>query len=172
MCIEGCVAMAKENLLLRNRIQGCHRRIEIFTARKRSLRRLCFHRCLSVHGGGGYLGRTPGKVHPLGRYTHRAGTPPRQVQTPPGQVHPPGQLHPQAGTPLGRYTPQAGTPPGRYTPSHHSSCWDTVNKRAVRIPLECILVLSCGAKTDARNGQVLNFRRFRYPAPPRGRHGL
>ena len=23
-----------------------------FTARKRSLRRLCFHRCLSVHGGG------------------------------------------------------------------------------------------------------------------------
>ena len=25
--------------------------ILIFTARKRSLRRLCFHRCLSVHGG-------------------------------------------------------------------------------------------------------------------------
>ena len=25
----------------------------IFTARKRSLRRLCFYRCLSVHGGGG-----------------------------------------------------------------------------------------------------------------------
>ena len=25
---------------------------EFITARKRSLRRLCFHRCLSVHGGG------------------------------------------------------------------------------------------------------------------------
>ena len=26
--------------------------LDIFTARKRSLRRLCFYRCLSVHGGG------------------------------------------------------------------------------------------------------------------------
>ena len=26
---------------------------DIITARKRSLRRLCFHRCLSVHGGRG-----------------------------------------------------------------------------------------------------------------------
>ena len=41
-----------------------------------------------------------------------------------------------AGTPpLGRYTPfWAGTPPPGY-----NACWDTVNKRAVRIPLECIL---------------------------------
>ena len=53
----------------------------IFTARKQSLRRLCFHRCLSVHRGE-YLGRYP-----------------------PGQVHPPWQVHPPAGTPLGRYTP-------------------------------------------------------------------
>ena len=30
------------------------------------------------------------------------------------------------------------TPHGR--PPLHSACWDTVNKRAVRIPLECILV--------------------------------
>ena len=57
----------------------------------------------SVHRGG-YLGRyPPGQVHP------------------PGQAHP-GQVHPQAGTPLGRYTPPgrytpwAGAPPGRYTP--------------------------------------------------------
>ena len=34
---------------------------------------------------------------------------------------------------LGRYTP-----PGRYTP-RHSVCWDTVNKRAVRIPLDLII---------------------------------
>ena len=29
------------------------RKLHIFTARKRSLRRLCFYRCLSVHMGGG-----------------------------------------------------------------------------------------------------------------------
>ena len=51
----------------------------------------------------------------LGRYTLRQGTPP-------GQVH-----------------PQAGTPPRE----QGSSAWlgDTGNKRAVRILLECILVL-------------------------------
>ena len=37
---------------------------------------------------------------------------------------------------LGRY-PRAGTTP----PPGHSACWDTVNKRAVRIPLECILFI-------------------------------
>ena len=34
----------------------------IFTARKRSLRRLCFYRCLSVHRGG-VRGCSPGGVH-------------------------------------------------------------------------------------------------------------
>ena len=66
--------------------------------------------------------------------------------TPPGRYTSPGL--PRAGTPpLGRYTPPrwAGTLPGRYTPlgrytSLGSACWDTVNKRAVRILLECILV--------------------------------
>ena len=57
----------------------------------------------------------------LGKYTSR-------------QVHPLGKVYPRAGTPPGRYLPGAGTPPG------HSACWDMVNKRAVRIPLECILV--------------------------------
>ena len=62
------------------------------------------------------LGRyTPKQVHPLGRYTPR-------------------QVHPQQVHPLGRYTPL-----GKYTPDC-SACWDTVNKRAVRIPLECILI--------------------------------
>ena len=143
---------------------------------------------VSVCPQGGTWAEPLGQVHPLGRYTYRAGTPPRLVHTPQGRYTPlgsytPRQLHPWAATPPGRYTPGQVHPPGRYTPlgrytpgrytpPHHSSCWDTVNKRAVRIPLECILVLSCGAKTDARNGQVLNFRRFRYPAPPRGRHRL
>ena len=49
------------------------------TARKPSLRRLCFYTCLSVY--------------PPGRYTPCVGTPP-------GQLHPPGQVHPcKAGTP-------------------------------------------------------------------------
>ena len=72
----------------------------------------------SVHKGGEYLGRYPPWIGtPLGRYTPSlagitlAGTPP-------------------AGTP---HTPQVGAPPG-------NACWDTVNKRVVRILLECILV--------------------------------
>ena len=68
--------------------------------------------CLST--GGGYQGR----YTLLGRYTSRAGSPTGQV--PLLQVHPPG-----------RYTPWVGTP---------SACLDTVNKRAVRLPLECILI--------------------------------
>ena len=47
----------------------------------------------------------------------------------------PGQV-----TPWGRYTPLGRYIPGRYTP--HSACWDTVNKRAVRILLECFLVFA------------------------------
>ena len=43
------------------------------------------------------------------------------------------------------YTPPGQTPPAQcmlgYTPAPLcSACWDTVNRRAVRIPLECILV--------------------------------
>ena len=57
------------------------------TARKRSLRRLCFHRCLSVQGGGVCLNACwdthPPDRYPLGRYTQ------------------PGQVHPLAGTPPG-----------------------------------------------------------------------
>ena len=55
-------------------------------------------------------------IHSPGRYT-----------PPPRQVHPPGRY-----THLGRY-PQQVHP-------LCSACRDTVNKRAVRIPLECILV--------------------------------
>ena len=81
----------------------------VITARKQSLRRLCFYTCLSVHRGE-YLGR-----YPPGRYTPQARTP-----TPLGRYS-------LAGTPLGRYPPGrytlpgqytswAGPPPGRYTP--------------------------------------------------------
>ena len=67
---------------------------------------------------------TPWQVHPPCRYT------------PPGR-YTPGQVHPWQVQPPGRYTPCRYTP-SRYTP-RRSACWDTVNKRAVRIPLECIL---------------------------------
>ena len=69
-------------------------------------------------------------------------------------IHTPWTDMPWAHTPLGTHppgrlpwadTPQADcpghTPPGQ-TPPLHSACWDTVNKWAVRIPLECILVFS------------------------------
>ena len=114
-----------------------------------------------------FTGGVPGQVPP-GRYT------PWQVH--PGQVHPPWQvhpwqIHPWAGTPPGRYTPwagtppgqvtpQAGTPPSRYTPlaSTHplagtppgNACWDMVNKRAVRILLECILVKNWNSIIEER----------------------
>ena len=68
----------------------------VFTARKRSLRRLCFYTCLSFcsRGGGTWAGTPPGRYPPL------AGTLP-------------GQVHPLAGTP----PPGQVHPPGRYTPS-------------------------------------------------------
>ena len=63
----------------------------------------------------------PGR-HPLGR-----STPPPLGQTPHHRAD-----HP----PLGRHPPCR-----RLKPDHlRSACWDTVNKRVVRIPLECILV--------------------------------
>ena len=49
-------------------------------------------------------------------------------------------LSPQADI----HTPPRQTPPGQ-TPPPPSTCWDMVNKWAVRIPLECIIVLTiCG----------------------------
>ena len=63
-----------------------------FTARKRSLRRLCFYTCLSVILFTGW-------IHSPGRYTP-----------------------PPACAPLGRYTPLAGTPPWQGTPSRYTPC--------------------------------------------------
>ena len=100
---------------------------------------------------------TPWAGTPQGRHP-QAGTPTwahPPTGTPPGQVHPwactpPRQVPSWADTPLGRH------PLGRYTPAFsdtpasacwdtnttplHSACWDMVNKQAVHIPLECILV--------------------------------
>ena len=80
------------------------------------------------------------REYPLGRST------PLQAGTDlPGQVHPPGQVHRLAGTlprqvcPPDRY-PSGQVPPWAGTPPPNSACWDMVNKRVVRILLECILV--------------------------------
>ena len=77
------------------------RYIPIFTVRKLSLRRLCFHRCLSVYRRGVSAPLHAG-IHPpawadtLQADTPRANTP---RQTPPGQIPPLGR-HPPLGRPL------------------------------------------------------------------------
>ena len=43
---------------------------DIFTARKRSLRSFCFHRCLSVHRGMVSATPPPSGRHPPGRHSH------------------------------------------------------------------------------------------------------
>ena len=73
----------------------------LITACKRSVRRLCFYGCVSVHRvGSTWAGTPPRQVHPPGWYTPS-----------PGQIHPPvdtpQQVHPLAGTPSRRYTPKA-----------------------------------------------------------------
>ena len=60
-------------MFLIKQLLGAGRKQIIITASKRSLRRLCFHRCLSVHGGGRgvcpiacWYAHTPADI-PLGR---------------------------------------------------------------------------------------------------------
>ena len=81
--------------------------------------------CLPLIGGGLFV-------------TSDGQTPPRQ--TPPGQTP---QDRPPRQSPSGRHPHNLGRHP-HPSGTHHlpSACWDTVNKRAVRIPQECILVLS------------------------------
>ena len=100
------------------------------TARKRSLRRLCFYRCLSVHRGGvrgcsrGVCIVAPGGgMHGCSR---------RACMVAPGgrALLLRGGLH---GSPGGACVVARGGRAWFFR-------WDTVNERAVRILLECILV--------------------------------
>ena len=77
---------------------------------------------VSASGPGGGVSATPGR-HPLGRHSHH-------------WAHPT-SMHPSSRHPLGQTPPptSADTPLG-------SACWDMVHRWAVRIPLECILVVS------------------------------
>ena len=87
----------------------------IFTARKRSLRRLCFHRCLSVQGEGVSAPIACWDTHPPGP----------EADTPPGADTP---MRPEADI------PQDQTPPER-TPL------GTRHPPGSRHLLECILVI-------------------------------
>ena len=71
-------------------------------------------------------------IHPPGP---EADTPPwKERQTPPGtRGRPPGTR--------GRHSPPPADTSPRWTPPLRSACWDTVNNRAVRIQLECILFI-------------------------------
>ena len=65
--------------------------------------------------------------------------PPRdQRQTPPRQTPPPLGRHPQC---MLEHTPHSCPVHAAIQPPHPTSaCWDTVNKQAIRISLECTLV--------------------------------
>ena len=58
----------------------------LFTARKRSLRRLCFYRCVSVHGGGGGFSIPGGS--PSGGFSIWGGSPSRGGSPSGGVLHP------------------------------------------------------------------------------------
>ena len=72
-------------------------------------------------------------------------TPRDQRQTTSGQT-PHGQTPPQADIPLARH-PQVDTP-------LRSACWDTVNKRAFHIYLECILVVNLNWSLSLHGGEI------------------
>ena len=110
----------------------------LFTARNEVGARLFFTGvCDSVHRGG-----VPDQVHPLG-----PGTPPwdqvhpRDQVPPPDQVHSPDQVHPrvQVHPPQVHPPDQAHPSPDQVHPPPNQG--DTVYVRAVRILLECNLVV-------------------------------
>ena len=108
-------------------------RFSIVTARKRSLRRLCFYRCLSVHRGWFSIrGVSPsgGVLHPGGGVVLH---PDGGVVLHPGGFSIRGVLH------LGGFSIWGGSPSGRGV-LHPGGVLHPVNVRAVRILLECILV--------------------------------
>ena len=104
----------------------------LITTRNKVRARLCFYMCLILFTGGlpqCMLGITPRTRHPP------------MDQTPPSGADPPDQIIHPPGT---RHSPQEHTPLGSDTSlSEQCMLGDTGNKRAVRILLECILVIFC-----------------------------
>ena len=104
--------------------------------------------CDSVHRGrwvsasvhAGIPPQPPGSRHPRSRHPSTADTP--HSRHPPGSRHPPEQTPPRADTPPSRHPSRADLlPPRSRHPPAQSMLGDTVNARAVRILLECNLVI-------------------------------
>ena len=138
--------------------------VETFLPSATKLRRLCFYRHLSVHGGEGVSASVHGGIPhppPRSRHPHRSRHPPEQ--TPPRSRHPPGADTPLEQTPPPEQTPQeqthpvqsrpppgAGLPGAEHPPEQTPPRADTPLEqtppqirpllRTVRILLECILV--------------------------------
>ena len=102
--------------------------------------------CDSVHRGGGgeYLDRyPPDQIHPpRTRYTPGTRYTPQTRYTSQDLVHQPGQVHPRDKAHTHTH-PRPCTPPRDqvHLPPELCMLGDTGNKRAVRILLECILVI-------------------------------
>ena len=106
----------------------------LVTARKRSLRRLCFHRCLSVHRAGGVCpiacwdAPSPRpEAHPSGRHSlgrHPCPPPPQRTPRadPPLDRHPPGKT-PPAQCMLGYGQQAGGTHPTGMHSCLYQSSW-------------------------------------------------
>ena len=100
------------------------------------------------------LERHPGADTPLGRHP--------QADTPPGR-HPPWadtpvpsacwEMHFPSPVHAGIHTPHP-VHAGIHPPPPHSACWDTVINRAVRILLECLLVIQIFAE---KNSQIITW---------------
>ena len=106
----------------------------IFTARKRSLRRLCFYRCLSVHRGeGGWVSQDAlqapppqdGEPPPGWRTTPPMENPP-QMENPPWMENPPRMENPPDGEP-----PPPGQCAGGTHPTGMHSCHFMVLARTI-----------------------------------------
>ena len=114
-----------------------HHQADFITARKRSLRRLCFYRCLSVHNGGACV--VPAEVCGCSRGV-RGCSGGACVVFLGGAcvVFAEGGMHGFfQGDVHGFF--QGGLH-GFFLGGMHRIRWDTVNERVVRILLECILV--------------------------------
>ena len=105
------------------------------TARKRSLRKLCFHKCLSVQGEGGLGGLCPGGSLYKGGFCLGSFL---------GGLCPGGSLSRQGVSVQGDLDQAGGSLPRGGSLSRRVSVRETPkygNERAVRILLECILVV-------------------------------
>ena len=121
-------------------------KFQFVTARKRSLGQsnIFIGVCQEFCSQGGVSASVHAGIHPpLGSRHPVEQTPPRE-QMPPRSRHPLEQTPPTADTPGSRPPPEQAHPPSGADTPHppaQNMLGDTVNARALRILLECILVI-------------------------------